>query len=115
MNHESLNMPQEGDPLDALLRNADEYISDDGFTARVVQNLPARRSRRWRRFTVLSAALLIGAALVAWQAPAMLAAFNSSLSSPSLLDWKALFGSVPLLAALGSLGWVLFAVATDEH
>ena len=113
MKTEPTNLPENADPLDALLRDADEYIPDNGFTARVVQNLPARRSRRWSRFAVLSAALLIGVGLVAWQSPAMFAIF-SGLFKPSVLNWQTVFGLVPLLAALASLVWVVFALANEE-
>jgi hypothetical protein len=102
------------DPLDELLRETDEYIPDNGFTARVLQNLPARRGLRWRRFAVLSAALLIGMALATWQSPAMVVAFCGSLRQPSLLSWQTVLGFAPLMAALASLVWILVAVASGE-
>ena len=102
------------DPLDALLREADEYIPDNGFTARVLENLPVRRGLRWRRFVVLSAALLIGMGLATWQSPAMFAAFCGSLRQPSLLSWQTVLGFAPLMAALASLVWILVAVASGE-
>ena len=114
MKNEPLNLPENADPLDALLRDADEYLPDNGFTARVVRQLPARRSRRWRRLAVLSAALLIGVALAAWQSPVMFVFFSAPLNLPSLLHWQTLLGFLPLLAALASLVWGLFAVANDE-
>ena len=114
MKNEPLNLPENADPLDALLRDADEYLPDNGFTARVVQNLPVRKNRRWRRSAVLAAALLIGVGLTAWQSPAIFAVFSGSLNLPSLLHWQTFVGFVPLLAALGSLVWVLFAVANEE-
>jgi hypothetical protein len=111
------NAPQSSDgndPLDALLREADEYIPDNGFTARILQNLPARRSRRWSRFAVLSAALLIGMALAVLQAPAMFGVFFATLKQPSLLNWQTVVGFAPLMAALASLVWILVAVASGE-
>ena len=51
-----MNPPETNDPLDALLREQDKYIEDNGFTARVVAALPRRRralaasgSPAWRR------------------------------------------------------------------
>ena len=47
------------DWLDARLREEMPYIDDEGFTARVVQKLPAARPRSFR------AAILIGLTVVA--------------------------------------------------
>ena len=44
--------------LEALLRTADESIDDDGFTARVMHQLPRRRMVASRRATILSIASL---------------------------------------------------------
>ena len=107
-------LPDGNDPLDALLREADEYMPDKGFTARVLHNLPARRSRSWSRLAVLSAALLICVGLVAWQAPLLFAAFCGVMKHPSLLNWQTILAIVPLVVALTSLGWILVAVATSE-
>jgi hypothetical protein len=114
MKNNSPNLPENADPLDALLRDADEYLPDNGFTARVVQKLPARRNRHWLRLMLLSTAMLLGVGLAAWQSPAMFAIFSGSLNLPSLLHWQTVVGLVPLLAALGSLVWVVFAVANEE-
>lgn len=48
------------DLLDARLRDEAAYIDDAGFTARVVQKLPARPVRHWLR-----AVILLGLTLVA--------------------------------------------------
>jgi hypothetical protein len=107
-------LPDGDDPLDALLREADEYVPDNGFAARVLKNLPARRKRRESRFAVLSAALLIGVGVAAWQSPAFIAIFGSAMRPSSLLHWQTVLGFVPLLAALGSLVWVVFKLALEE-
>jgi len=49
------------DWLDRELREAAPYIDDDGFTARVLQQLPPPR----RRHDVLRAAILLGMTLLA--------------------------------------------------
>lgn len=41
------------DLLDARLRDEAAYIDDAGFTARVVQKLPARPVRHWLRAVIL--------------------------------------------------------------
>lgn len=55
----------ESDWLDARLRDEAVYIDDDGFTARVMQQLPASRQLRSRRDFILLAVTLI-ACLVAY-------------------------------------------------
>jgi hypothetical protein len=108
------NAPEAHDPLDALLREADGYIPDNGFTARILTSLPARRKHSWRRFVVLSAAMLIGAVLVAWQLPADIAIISTMPKQWSAFRWHMLVAFVPLLVALASLGWGVFAVANEE-
>jgi len=115
MNNLTTNQPEQNDPLDALLREADGYIPDNGFTARVLTSLPARRKHSWWRFAVLSTAMLIGAVLVLWQLPAAYAIFSSLPRHWSAFQWQTLFAIVPLLAALASFGWVVFAVANEDQ
>ena len=109
------NAPEGNDPLDALLRESDGYIPDNGFTSRVLTSLPARRQHSWRRFVVLSTAMLIGAVLVLWQLPAAFAIYSTMPKQWSAFQWQTLIALVPLLAALASLGWVVFAVANEEE
>lgn len=47
------------DWLDARLREASPYIDDGGFTARVVQYLPARKQRSSRRAFILCCITLL--------------------------------------------------------
>lgn len=47
------------DWLDARLREESPYIDDDGFTARVVQQLPARRQSRSLRTAILLCATVV--------------------------------------------------------
>lgn len=51
--------PGDNDWLDARLRDEAVYIDDDGFTARVVQQLPASRQSRSRRAVILLGVTLI--------------------------------------------------------
>jgi uncharacterized membrane protein YcjF (UPF0283 family) len=109
------NAPESSDPLDALLREADGYIPDNGFTARAMTALPARRKHSWRRFVVLSTAMLIGAVLILWQLPATFAIFSTMPKHWSAFPWQTLVAFVPLLAALASFSWMAFAVANEEE
>jgi hypothetical protein len=54
----------EEDWLDTRLREEMPYINDDGFTARVVQKLPAQRPRSFRAAILVS--LTIIASIVAY-------------------------------------------------
>ena len=38
-----MNLPETNDPLDALLREQNLYVEDNGFTMRVISALPRRR------------------------------------------------------------------------
>jgi hypothetical protein len=49
------------DTLDRQLRDAAPYVDDEGFTARVIARLPARRREpRWLRATVLLGLTVLG-------------------------------------------------------
>lgn len=112
MKNDQTNLP--ADPLDALLREADDYVPDNGFTARVIKNLPARRRRNWIRFAILSAALLIGAGLFAWQLVGVIQTFGKVPNSSALWDWRYVIVFCTLLAVVVTLGWGVFAIANDE-
>jgi hypothetical protein len=49
---------------------------------------------------------------VAWQLPAV---FNTLPKQWSAFQWQTLITFVPLLAALASLSWVVFAVTNEEE
>jgi hypothetical protein len=115
MKNEIINSPENNDPLDELLREADGYLPDNGFTARVLTSLPARQKHSGRRLVVLSAAMLIGGFLAAWQLPSALAIVGPMPTHWSAIQWPKLIALVPLLAALASLGWAVFAVTNEEE
>jgi hypothetical protein len=59
-----MNEMDQGDWLDRRLREAAPYIDDDGFTRRVLANLPApRRGREWLRTVILIGITLLASAL----------------------------------------------------
>jgi len=74
-----MNLPE--DPIDALLREQNDYIDDAGFTAQVVKKLPRRRSR-WLRPVVMLSAVGIGLVLALHWLP---------LNNLPLLDLSLLF------------------------
>jgi hypothetical protein len=60
-----MNSPN--DPIDKLLREQESYITDDGFTQRVVAALPKRRPAFQR--IILLAVVIVGAAMAAYWMP----------------------------------------------
>ena len=102
-----MNQPEQQDPMDALLREQNPYINDDGFTGRVIAALPRRR-RAWLRPTLLLGTAAIGWVLaVRWlpwrDLPPLDLSAVLSLNSQALMPWMV------VLAVAASLVW---AVAT---
>jgi hypothetical protein len=97
-----MNPPEANDPLDALLREENQYIDDRDFTARVLARLPRRRLGL--RPALLLAVTVIGAVVAAFCLPwkeLILPDPNSlfSTDSPTLSAWTL------VLAVMGSLAW----------
>ena len=63
-----MNSPEVPDPIDKLLREQDTYIADDGFTRRVVAQLPRRRSV-WLGRVILLLTAMGGAAMAYFWMP----------------------------------------------
>ena len=107
-----MNQPETNDPLDALLREQDKYIEDNGFTARVVAALPRRR-RAWLCPTILLGATAIGSVLAIWllpwrNLPVLDASTLFSLNSQVLMPW------VLVLSVAASLVWSTIAALEWE-
>lgn len=110
-----MNAPQTNDPLDALLREADNYVADDGFTARVLAALPARRHHAWLRLAILSGGLLLAGLLAAWQLPLPSEILNAVPRNLLAVRWQTVAVLLPVLAALASLLWGAFALVSEEE
>lgn len=95
-----MNEQLQEDWLDARLREEMPYIDDDGFTARVVQKLPATPARSFR------AAILIGLTIIA----SVLAYFLSDGGRFLVVEAYRLM-SMPLVF-IGLIAIVLSLVAT---
>jgi hypothetical protein len=62
-----MNRPEENDPLDALLREENSYVEDNGFSARVLSALPkSRRSSAPRKVFLLTVSFIGYALAIAW-------------------------------------------------
>ena len=107
-----MNPPDTNDPLDALLREQNNYIEDNGFTARVVDALPAPKHRAWLRPTLLLSATAIGYVLAIFWLP-----WKTIFDSSALLSFnsQALLTIVLMLSIAGSLLWgVIAAIGSEE-
>jgi hypothetical protein len=110
MNHPEQN---ENDPLDALLREHNRYVEDNGFTARVISSLPRRRSYFWLRQILLAGATTIGFVLaILWLPWKNLRALDLSallsLNAHMLLPW------VVVLSVMASIMWGIIAAIQLE-
>jgi hypothetical protein len=97
-----MNPPENNDPLDALLREREKYIDDNGFSARVVAALPRRR-RSFFRPILLLGAVAINLTLAAFWLPWD----NLHIITPgnTVIDPKTLLPLALAIAVLGSLVW----------
>ena len=103
--------PDTDDPLDALLREQNTYLEDNGFTARVMAALPPRRRHARMRTALILGATALGCVLAVRWLPWDL------LNSSTLLSFnsQALFAYALLLTIVGSLLWgVLAALGWEE-
>ncbi len=106
--------PESADPLDVLLREQAEYVADEGFTARVMNSLPPRRRRRSWRAYILTFAFLLCGAIGLWAMPPLPLLVDLAhwgIQNPQL---SLLLVFVPVLAALGAMGWLLYTLTTEE-
>jgi hypothetical protein len=108
-----MNPPETSDPLDALLRDQNQYVEDNGFTARVISALPQRRQRFWLRPLFLLGTTTMGSVLaVLWlpwkNLPALDLESILSLNSQMLLPWVLVF------TVLASLIWGIIAAVQLE-
>jgi len=106
-----MNPSDTNDPLDALLREQNDYIEDNGFTARVMAALPQRRPR-----TSLRPALLLGATVIGYVLAILWVPWNLLNSGALLsLNGQALLAYGLLLVIFGSLLWgVIAALGWEE-
>jgi len=113
MNRKPDKLPESNDPLDALLRDAETHIPDNGFTGRVLSSLPRRR-RPWLRPILLSSATLLGAGMAMWFLPSPAVVIASLSSETSAWRLQTLFMLVPTLAVFSSLAWGVLAMVNDQ-
>ena len=107
-----MNPPDANDPLDALLREQNNYIEDNGFTARVVFALPQARRHEWVRMVLLLGATGIGYVLaIFWLPWDNIATALTTFS----VDSQTLLSCAVFLAIAGSLVWGVIAALCSEE
>jgi Domain of unknown function (DUF5056) len=107
-----MNPPENNDPLDALLREQNQYVADDGFTKRVISSLPRRHSRWSSQFFLLGAAIIGWIAAALWLLKDNLPPINAS--SLYSLDSQALWPWAIVLCVAASLTWAVVAAIQWE-
>lgn len=96
-------MNEENDAIEKMLRE-EIYISDDGFTAHVLKNLPRHRNSAHLRGVILLGATGVGAALAAfwlpWEnLPPLVFSFSLSQDLQALSAWLPVFAVTAALTA----------------
>jgi len=102
-----MNQPETTDPVERLLQEQNQYVNDDGFTARVVAALPRRR-RTWPRQIVLLGAAAIGSVLVAQWMPWMNLP-SIDLSALFAVNFQALVPWMTIVLVVASIAWAVVA------
>jgi len=106
-----MNEHSDNDPIDALLREEPGYIEDDGFTARVVAALPARRSLAWLRPMLILGATVLGLALTVW----WVAGEGLAVPGPAAPGFSSLAVSVVGISLIASIVWGAVAALRWEQ
>ena len=114
MNSNSPTTPERPDDFDALLRESEGHIADDGFTARVLSSLPPRRRLDRLRLGLFAAAWVGGAAVLLLRAPSVVGATTAFLQHVRHGELAPLLALGPLVFAAGCLVWALATWALEE-
>ncbi len=109
-----MNQPEQADPVETMLREQNQYINDDGFTARVMTALPRRRRPYyWLRPALLLGAAAVGTALaIRWLPWESLSAMD--LSALLSLDFQAMAPWLSVALVSASILWAVVAAVEWE-
>lgn len=113
MKDETKKPGDSADPLDAMLREANTYTDDNGFTNRVLASLPAKQSRFPVRAIAIAIASIVSLLIVAWwiQTDSQLLAICKDRKEWKLTD---LAFVLPSMAVISSLLFGVFSLVEDE-
>jgi hypothetical protein len=114
MNDNSPKSPDAPDPLEALLRESEVHLPDDGFTAHVLKSLPPRRRSDRLRLAVFSTAWLTGMVILLLHAPTVGTETTAFLQHALHGEVAPLLSLAPVVIAVGALVWALASWALEE-
>jgi hypothetical protein len=114
LTNNSPTSPEHTDPFDVLLRESEAHVPDDGFTARVLANLPSRRRSEPLRLALFAAAWLAGVATLLVHAPNFAGITAAFLQQARHVELAALIALAPVVFAAGCLVWALAVRAIEE-
>ena len=114
MNNNLPTSSERPDPFDALLRESEAHIPDDGFTARVLVALPPRRRFEPLRVALFAAAWLAGAVILLVHAPALVGTATAFLQHARHGELAPLLALAPVVFAVGCLVWALASWALED-
>ncbi len=109
-----MNEPEPNDALEALLRQQQQQVADDGFTARVLCNLPPPRNAARLRPLILLAGLAAGLVILLLNLQTVAAVVTGFFEHARSGDLLYLFRAAPVIAAIGSLFWAWTSVGCEE-
>jgi len=107
-----MNETSDKDALDALLHEQSTYVADEGFTRRVLQSLPRRRTH-WLRHSFLLCTSAIGSIVAVWwlpwgNLPPLNMAALASMDSKIWVPW------ITAVLVIGCLVWSMVAALQWE-
>ncbi len=108
-----MNTPELPDPLDALLRENQIHLKDEGFTARVIATLPVRPRKFPVRFFILIGAVAIGFALLFFLP--LQPVYESALNAFSSFNLQSGSMLLTVFLVLASLYWSFSATIDWEN
>ncbi len=103
--------PETNEWLEAMLQTPAKHIDDDGFTARVVTQLPARRSSRARLLVLGAFTVLAGVVLLS-----LSGGRDVAIAFESLLHWRQQETAMPAVGAVlaALIVWGAWGLSTAE-
>jgi hypothetical protein len=113
MNDQVPNWVEPEDALDALLRESDQYIPDDGFTARVLVSLSSCR-RPWAHLVILTAAAVVASVLAVFWMPPLAELQAAVAKGISTGEWTYFVVPVLVLTAISSILWAELEILRQE-
>lgn len=102
------------DPLDDLLLESNQHISDEGFTRRVLTSLPARQSKRSHRFSILTIAAVLCGAGALWLLQFLLNTPNWVSDQYTDLGPQTLGYGLAIILGAAATVWGLWELVTNE-